>query len=261
MSTSLTVRRSLTLAVTAALLLAGGCGVETSSEGAPLSVPTSAGGTTAPTGGDDSTTTVTPDKDVTAEDLEAILPEAGDVGAAYHEVSDDDDDDDEGPDPVQDAIDEECPDMVAYQDADDDDAVGRLYEDTQGRQINVSLKPSATVKSDADLADYIDAVNACDSVEVSDSGLDYELAFAAEEVPDVGEQAVRVSLTVTIETPDLPSPLTVNTYGVNFRLQDVGVQVSGTDGINGEQRVVFDQSRLDPVVTDVEARVKELVGG
>lgn len=243
MSTSRTLRQPFVRALTlGALLVTAGCGVDTSSEGGALAPAT----------------TETPAEVVTIEDLESILPEAADIGAAYRAVTEDDDD---GPDPVQDALDEQCPDVAATQgEDDDDDDVSRTYEGPRGRQIKVTLSASSTVRTETELAAYVDAVNDCRSVVVRDSGVDYELTFEAEEVPDIGEQAVRVHLSVTVDAPELSAPVTINTYGVNFRIQDVAAQVTGTDAVNGEQRLAFDESRLDPVIADLEVRIEELTG-
>ena len=265
MPTPMTFRRGLGLVAVAALL-ATGCGAKGASEGSsvttapsgePAATTVVAGETTVP----DSTTTEPDDGMVTSDDLEAILPSASDIGPGYSEVRNDRSDANE-PDPIGDALTAQCPEVEELNgdDEDDDDEVSAKFEDDEGRSIEVKLSPTAKERSPDELATFIEAVNGCDDITASDAKFDYSITLAAGEEPSLGDQAIRLALSITISGGDLPGPLALNTYGYIFRIGTVGGQITGSDGTDGTTRIKFDSDDLDPLVLDMEARVDDLLG-
>lgn len=262
MSNPLPFTRGLGLLAVAALL-ATGCGAKGTSEGSPATTAAPGNATTiAPdpnTDPPETTTTTDPDDgQVTAADLESILPTAADIGSQFDEAPADDADDDD-PDPIGDAIDGQCPDITDLGDDDEDDRVSANFEDDEGRTVTVELSPSAKERDPEELAEYLDVINECVDVTASDDQYDYIISFKASEEKALGEQAIRLASIVTISGGDLEAPLSLTNYAYNFRVGTVGARVGGSDGTVGSERAEFDATDLDPIAQDLEDRIDELL--
>lgn len=230
-----------------------------SSSGSDASSDTTAKKTTT-TAADKTTTTEAAPDGPTSDELEALLPQAGPLGTGWAIDSSEKDTSDEG----DKAIAEQCPGAAALtqDDGDNEDRVTRAFENTDGRQLEVSLSPSAEAVSASDLNDLIDAINSCDAITVEDAqnGTSTSFKFHAEEDTDYGDQGVRLQAVVTISSDQLDQPVELNLYGLSFRNGTVGVRVSAFDGLNEETLAVVpaDTDQLVELAGNLDTETKDL---
>lgn len=255
--------RSLLTLVAAGTLLFAGCSASGGDSEADPPTTRAEGSTTTTSGGDETTTTAgggDPGDGPTSEELEAILPAASDIGTGWTEDDSDDDDGDEDT-----SFEDQCPEVadLGLDEDDDSDEVDQSFTDTDERQLEVTLKPSAETVDDEELAAFVDAINGCGTItDTDDEGITTSFDLEAMTDGDYGEQGIRLQADVTISGEGLPKELTLTLYGLLWREGTVGVQVVAFDGIddNTFEAVPFDTDVLVGVADDLDAQVQDLVG-
>jgi hypothetical protein len=250
---------------TTALLLAG-CSAGGDSEGASTTTePTEdfdATTTTDGGGGDDDATTTTeadgPDSgdEVTAEDLAGLFPPASKLGEGWEEV-DSEPDDGSGEAIVK----KQCPEAAALNkgsDRDDSDDAVRTYEDEDGRQLEITFSDNADDVSytDEDLAAYTEALTECELV-IENRTIGFQAAVDEEH----GEQGFQLMQINHVKVPDGPQ-VELRIYGYIWRYGNIGVEISGTDGVDPSSYEVskFDTDLLDQLALQLDGATSELGG-
>lgn len=248
--------------VVLALLLGGlvlasaACSAEGGSDSAAVDAST----TTADAGDDPSTTAAGPDP-TRAEELEATLPSASDLGAGWTVAEADPSDDDESDDQ---AFTDQCPELAAagFDDTDDTDDAVRSFADDDGRQIEVQVGPLDPSDSrDPDV--MADAFDGCEVTFEEDGGTT-TMRFTAEADERRGDGGVTAKATVTVEADSLPEPVEL---GLSVRLfvldGSTGVMITGIDGYSPQTESVapVDDAMLDDLADLMEQRVGDVVGG
>lgn len=211
----------------------------------------------------------------TADELRAILPTGADVGEEWEQRPDGGTRDQRAVDPVVEA---QCPalgvllgdEAEAPDEEQDDDAgiVTRAFVDDVGRLISFQLDPDAPARSDAELEDAVDAMNACGPIVVEDAAVSDEdratttFRFQASIDPDHGEQAVKLQAEVATLLPGEDDPAVPTLYILVFRTGSVGVTISALDGLDLETLVVTrtDMELLTGLSDRLEVAVDDLVG-
>lgn len=237
------------VAATAALLVAGcSTGGDDSADG---TTTTSADGATSTTGDstetttdDGTTTTEGSDAEVTTADLEALLPEAADIGSDYSDVTDEqdedeDDDEDDGDDSDMDAaLEQACPEASEFfrdEDEDESDAAIRVFEAADGREIEVKLDPTPNPNFGEDvMAGIIDAVNSCSTIEVEQDGFTMAIELEASADDTNGDRGVTMAMDAHMTHPQLTAPLELHYSARSYVLGSVSVSLSASDGVAGQ---------------------------
>jgi hypothetical protein len=204
----------------------------------------------------------------TVAELTAILPGSVDLGEEWLEAPAEETDPSGDRSPADLALEEQCPDLADLVGADTgsedaDETVVRSFVDTDGRELEIELDPDARAWSDAELQEAVDAINACDEVELDErGGVATTLRFQATIDPDHGEQAVKLQADIHLTLPSEDEPISLTLYGLVFRTGSVGVQLTATDGLDPESLEV-NRTDLDLLTTlsdRLEAAVDDLVG-
>jgi hypothetical protein len=237
--------------------VAAGC---SSDDDASNSATTSAPSSTVSTG--------EPGAGPTAAQLTAILPVAADLGEEWA-VAPEVEADPPGDRPAADlALEEQCPDLADLVGADaeaagDGETVVRSFVDLDGRELEIEIDPDARARTDAELQEAVDAINACDEVVLPDrGGVATTLRFQATVDPDHGEQAVKLQADVRLTLESQEEPISLTLYGLVFRTGPVGVQLTATDGLDPDDLEVnrTDMDQLTGLSERLEASVDDLVG-
>lgn len=200
---------------------------------------------------------------LTAEQLEAIMPTADDIGNGYAPKAPEAEDDDVVSDA---AMEEACPEAteLAAQlgtDEESTNVVEREFETEDGRQIQIALNPEAEALAGDDLTDLIAAVNECDAVEISGDDADTTMTFGMAEDDRWGDQGFEVTIGVHVEGDQLPQPLDLELHGVGYRLGTVGVTVFATDGVDETTfaAVPADVELASELAADLEPEIEALL--
>ncbi|NLD76897.1 MAG: hypothetical protein GX643_09550 [Acidimicrobiales bacterium] len=268
---------ALALLTTASLLVVG-CGTggddasSTTTEAGETSTTEGTDETTTTSGGDadETTTTEASDGEVTKDDLEALLPEASDIGPGYSVVpSDDDDGEDEasGTEMLA-AMEKACPDAVEFfrspEDGDETDAAIRSFADADGREVEVKLDPTPNPNfGEGQMAKVIDAVNSCTTIELDNQG--YAMAVDLVATPDdtYGDRGVRLQMLALMSHPQLPAPLELDFTSLAYVLGSVAVSIEAAGAPTGQTaadvRVLpGDVHLLDELAAALEPEVEAL---
>jgi len=238
--------------------LVASCG---SSSGSDASSDTTAKKTTT-TAAEKSTTTAANDDRPTTADLEAILPAASDLGAGWT-VDTSTDDSSSAQDK---AMDEQCPalkDLGTTNDVADKNKAKRSFTNAAGEQVAVSLSNDADKVDQAELATKIEAVNSCGPITTTSDGVKTTIQLQAKANDTYGDFGVQMQANVTLESEQLPQPVELNLYGLMFRSGNVGVSITGFDGLD-QSTLKVTPVDTDTLVTQAEAMesaVKNLGGG
>lgn len=264
-----TVRSTLFSAVAVAALLLGGCstGGDEAAEGTTTTEAEQPTSTTATTsGGDDgsSTTTEASSGEVDVEDLEALMPDAADIGPDYELTADVEEEDE--PSGSDAAIEEQCPGAAQFMSHDDatSDAAYRLFETADDREIEVKLDPTPNPNFDEGRMDeVIDAINSCGTIEVQEAGFTMTLDIRAAAEGTFGDRGVVMSMLATMDHAELLAPLELEFSARAFVVGSVAVSLSSADGITGrtaeEVRVVpGDHDLLDSLAATLEPAVADV---
>jgi len=254
-------RRIAAILAAGAMLVAGCSTSGGGSEGGDKTTTTGGDEPTTTSGGDETTTSTGggPDDGPTTEDLEAILPAATDIGAGWTEDNTPDDDEENT------SFEEQCPEVadVGLGDDDDSDKVTQKFMDTEERQLEVSLSPTAEALDQDQLEAFVDAINQCGTItDTNDQGVTSSFDLEAQADRDYGEQGIRLQADVTIKSDVLPRELTLTLYSLSWREGTVGVQITAFDGIDDAtfEAVPFETDVLTGLADDVDAQVENLVG-
>lgn len=236
-------RRNLGAAVAAvavtALLAACGVSGSDSSDAPPTTEQGDAATTTTDGGASPTTEAEDPDPGtvLSVEDLEAVLPEADEIGFGFDEVPGGDGESDST---ASDAMSETCPETAEFLDEDDDgdDTASRVFAAADGRSFTVDLNPEPE-DVDADyIAGMIDAVNGCGEFSFTASnGAEYTVVMSAERADEVGDMGVRIQQDITLVHPSLPEPVSFSQANWNFIDRTVGVELFSADGIANDGTV------------------------
>lgn len=200
---------------------------------------------------------------LTAEQLEAIMPTADDIGNGYAPKAPEAEDDDVVSDA---AMEEACPEAteLAAQlgtDEESTNVVEREFETEDGRQIQIALNPEAEELADDELSDLIAAVNDCEPVKHSDEDADTTFTFEMSEDDQWGDQGFEMTFDVRVESEQLPQPLDLELHGVGYRLGTVGVTVFATDGVDETTfaAVPADVELASELAADLEPEIEALL--
>lgn len=251
-----------------ALGLLAGCGADGGDEAGPTTTAatTENEDTTTTEDGDTTETTETTEGaggSVSVEDLEAIMPEAEEIGPDYRSDSDVEEGYDE-PSETDDALAEACPEAARFlaEDGDDDDAVERLFETDDGRQVEIRLDPTPNTNFDVDRIDeVVEAVNACETIDLSSDGLQLAMELGAERNDDNGDRGVQLAITATMDHADFPAPITLTGTGHSFLVGDVAVSLMVFDGVDEDAMAAVpgDHDLLTGLADRLESDVSALV--
>lgn len=263
---------ALAVLATASLLVAG-CstgGDDASTDTSAVDETTTTSGDETTTTADEETTTTGPAGEVTKDDLEALLPEASDIGPGYSVVpSDDDDGEDAGSGTeMLAAMEKACPDAVEFfrspEDGDETDAAIRSFADADGREVEVKLDPTPNPNfGEGQMAKVIDAVNSCTTIEFDNQG--YAMAVDLVATPDdtYGDRGVRLQMLAVMSHPQLPEPLELDFTSLAYVLGSVAVSVEAAGAPAGQTaadvRVLpGDVHLLDELAAALEPEVEAL---
>lgn len=236
--------RTLALALIATVALLAGCSTggdeaddATTTTEAEQST-TTADDTTETTGDDSDETTTTAGGsggDVTTEDLDALMPETGDIGPDYEMTADVEEDDE--PSESDAALEEQCPGAAQFMSPDDaaSDAAYRLFETSDDREIEIKIDPTPNPNfEEGRIDEVIDAVNSCDTIEVEQDGFTMTLDIEATADDTYGDRGVVISMRATMNHEELLAPLELGFSARAFVVGSVSVSLSSSDGIDGQ---------------------------
>lgn len=262
--------RALATVVAAVLLLATACSAGGDDDAGTTTTSGDPAVTTTTTGDDDPVTTTEADDAppadrLTAEDLEAILPDAAELGDGWEEAPADDEDTDEGDAPEDQAIEEQCPEAAGLggDDDEDDEEVVRTFTDADGAEVEVSLSPTAEEIDPDELSTLVDALNDCGTLTVEgDDGSTTTYDFEAAIDDERGDQGLRAQIGLTLELPEV-GVVELTLYVLSYRDGDVGVSISGFDGLDQAtvEAIPIDPDVLVTVADGIDERLAELTGG
>lgn len=250
-------RHRLAIAALALLLPLAACGTSGGEDGA--SAPEGDGSSSAPT----------------EAELESILPTAEEVGEGYTVVTDDADDaddddqgtddtaeDTEADDATDDAFAEACPgaDILEGLDSADDDAdqVAREFENEQQATIEVSLESTPDDITEEKVAELIDVLNECGTIEMEEDGTSMELTFEAEPYDEHGDYGAQLSMEATATVMGIP--LEIGFSGVLFSQDGTTVSVTASSGLDEDtfEQVPADDQLIAPLAELMSQRLAEL---
>lgn len=249
-----TTRRALAgVGLTAALLLAAACGDDAAS-------------TTSTTGADAAETTTSTASDdgsgeVSEDELEALLPQASDIGPGYA-VVETSEEEDGGNEATQAALEEACPEASEFfaDEEDEDDKLEREFSGEQDRSVTVGLDPTPRNLEEDTLDAVIAAINSCTSASLTQDGFDMTLDLAAERDDTYGERGAQLDMQVTMAHPQLPEPLTLDFRMRVFVVDSVSATIEVTSGVDEQTLtpVPGDFDLLDSLAPDLEADLRDL---
>ena len=224
-------------------------------------------------GGSDDGPTPADDARPTLDELEALLPEAADLGEGYELVSSNEDpteadDDDDDPMGLDSALDDACgPAVTDWMDAggdgpDEDEEVVRHFSTDVDQTVQTDIGFTSREVSDDQLAELIDALRDCEqaTVDLPDGSLDVQIS--ASEEAEIGDQAVRVFMDLTMHIDGLPQPITVSMEGITYVRGPVTVMVMVGDGLDERtlRAVPGDVHLIDSLATEIDTALVDLLG-
>jgi hypothetical protein len=228
----------------AALLVLGACGGRSDDAG-------DASAATATTIAEETTTTEPEPVATSAEDLEAILPTAEDLGEGFAEIETP-----TSPPFFRSAMAERCPGAVAATTV-PEGAVSRTLIAPNGIRVAFQLAGGQEALTAAEEAELIDALNACEFAVRDDEETLHSFVWAAG-ADEIGDQAVRGAVSDSISSVEMPEPVGLNTYFARVIVGDVWMLVRGVDAWDGVERIQFDPDQLAPLVQEMVQRVEDL---
>lgn len=252
-------RPRLAIAALALLLPLAACGTSGGEDGA--SAPEGDGSSGAPT----------------VAELESILPTAEEVGEGYTVVEDDEEDSADDPgtddatddatdgaadDATDDAFAEACPGadiLEGLDDADDDaDQVTREFENEQQATIEVSLESTPDDITEEKVAELIDVLNECGTIEMEEDGTSMELTFEAEPYDEHGDYGAQISMEATATVMGIP--LEIGFSGVLFSQDGTTVSVTASSGLDEDtfEQVPADDELIAPLAELMSQRLADL---
>lgn len=258
----------LVIAGFAGALLLAGCGASGGDDIAEATTTTTADSTTTTAGdrSDDTTTSTeagSSDGQIDREALDALMPEASDIGADYHSNSDVEEGYDE-PDDTDNAVADACPGAAKFMDtAVDKTKAARLFETEDGRNVEVTLDPTPSANFDEGaFDDVIDAINACDTIELAQNGVEMKLDLAAERDDSYGDRGVVMQMHAVMTHASFPAPIELSFRVRSYIIGSVSVSTSVNDGLNEDtlEAVPGDFDFVDQLAADLEPKVADLVG-
>ena len=242
-TTSTTRLRAFAASSVAALLLVTACGDDDDTTADTTSSTTEAV--------DDTTTTSAPDDpaddgdDAAHGDLSAMLPDVSAIDSSYTAVPSDDDDDSSDSAEIEDAMEEACPEAAAlFEEDDEDDSVEQEYAGELERSITVGFDPTPRNLDEGTIDDAVAAISSCETVTLTQDGMDMTIDLAAERDDMFGDRGVLMTMNLSMSHPQLPAPIQLEMRGRIFQVGSLGAEVSITSG--------FDETTLEPVPGDFD---------
>jgi len=260
-----TPTRVLVALLAAGTLFAGACSAGGSDAATTTTkaekTSTTADKTTTTDDGTSTTEATDPGDGPSTEDLQAILPTAADLGTGWTEEAADTSGDSDSS-----ALDEQCPDVAKLDgdsdDSDDSDHATVSFTDAKAERVAVELDPTATSRTEQELSDYVDALNACKAT-TTDNGLTTAFSFEVTPTDAYGDQGLKIETTINVTGAALPKPVKALLYTLVYRSGTVGVQIDGQDGIDDATAAVtaFDPDQLIKLADAIDPKISDLVGG
>lgn len=240
------------VAVVAACLSSCSASVGGTSTGTSARPPAGQGTTTAPAAGNGKG-----GSGVTLDQLAQILPTSADVGAGYS-IDTTDDSGGGGPSDadIEAAMKKACPDaesLFAQSSTDNGTSADRTFTTDDNRTIDVSYDTSASdpqgINTAAEIEKLVDAINACDTVEVTSDEFSMAMDLRARSDDTYGDRGMVLDIHAKLSGAQLPSGLFVDMRYRIFQVGDVDVAINATSGI--------DQDTLEvvPADSDIQDRL------
>ena len=207
--------------------------------------------------------------DVTTEQLEALFPEASEVGPGYEgpEIeygSDSSSDDEEADDETDEAFKEQCPKAAELDflndvgDANEDDVTATYVTEAE-QEIEISLDPTPAELTEENLELVVEAWNDCGTVEINDPATGpMKMDLAAESLDGIGDFGADITMNAEFELFGMP--LNVTFRGYMFVVNDVAVMVTAASGLDDEtmEPSPGDDQLLEPLSQLMQERVESL---
>lgn len=252
-STTPIIRRSASALFAGALLLTA-CGSSGGSESTKKETTTTAAEkATTTTEAEETTTTEAGADGPTLDQLEGILPSAEDFGEGW--VADDSE---QGPDlAIETATEDQCPDAAALLAPPEDGDATAAFIGPDQETVRVTLTGGVDTLASADVQAAVDSINGCDAVTAEEDGVTYTASFEAAPNTDYGDGGIQIAASVNIT--DGTDSYDVTKYRVAYTAGDVGIVVTGGDGLADDGTITpIDQAGLDAVAAEMATRAASL---
>lgn len=198
-------------------------------------------------------------------DLADLLPTASNLGPDYQESDEaDSDDTEDGDDSAFDAaFAERCPDALKLMDeeSDDEDSLDRTFDAKDGRQVQVSVQIKDPDEADAELEQIRKAFADCKRITYTDTDeLAYSIKLGAQADQKYGDNAVMLTIDVTVNDPSEFKPITIKTKMRLVRVGEVAISISAQSGYNqaAETEVDGDFGLLDSLAETMVSGAQDL---
>lgn len=204
------------------------------------------------------TTATRPETRYTAADLRPLLPSPDEVGDGYRPMTPDAD----TSGPGDDALAKACP-KAATLGEDDRGGAGEVkaqFEAESSKTIQVSMRATRDIGIDeANVDDYVDVINACDTIHYRDAGQSITIDLAARRDDHHGDFGVRLDVDLTTTTDQ--GEIDITYRALFFVHGPVGASITVNDGIDvgATQSVPGDFDRIDPLAGLLDTRIGDLV--
>ena len=188
------------------------------------------------------------------EDLEAILPTGEDIGPEFEE----------GPPPKVEtflvaAVARQCPDGVDFLGGTTDDAASVAFTGANGANLDFRFSLADQTPEPAKIQALVDGLNDCGPMGISSAdGSASSVTLAAGVEDTLGDQAMRVGMSLSTQAEGESEGLTLNTYIYVFWLDGVLTELRFGEGTEEGERVKVDPADLNPVIREIEQRVRDL---
>lgn len=227
---------------------------------------------------DDDASSATPSTIVAARPvelaaLEALLPQAADIGPGYVVVegslfggSGDDGVDGSFGDLLETQMQEKCPDAFAIMSAEDGsaspDAVQREYTGPNGEDFGILLENDDAITDRTAFDAMIAAISLCETLTITEpeTGLIMNVTFDAEPDDTYGDWGGIMRLQMSQIHPTFPAPVTAWYESHMFMVGSVGVTVTAADGVlpNSLEVMPRNSERMASMAASLEMTVAAL---
>lgn len=237
----------------ATTLLFAGCSAKVEGKSGAVKTSGAAAGDSSSGGGEGA-------EPLTDSELESVLPEAEDLGPDYEESSASSPSDAHSLD-IGAAAAKACPASKKFWETNDGPDVMRDFETSDGRMIGIGLE--LTTPDDFRKMNEAarDAFAGCKSFSTSNAaGAKFQVSFELEDDSSVGDDGMKLLVTMKVNSKDLPRPITLKMNVQRFRVGDVGVTAGALSGFNtaAATEVDADLDIRDAVADDVAKKLGDL---
>lgn len=237
---------------------------------------TSTAPSTRPTGGSSGSATSAPPSTngtakakITLAKLAGILPTSAEVGPGYSLDSTDDSDGGISDAAFDQAMRKACPEAAELVDPtagddNDDHSTSRNFTTDDGRSVEVEFELDESgpdpFASEQQLEDLIDAINACDTIEVQADGytMAIDLKLAADDT--YGDIGATMQMHASMSGDRLPAGLYVDADYRMFQVGNVDVTVSAVSGVDQDTLRITppDRAIVDRLSGKAEQGIEQL---